>query len=596
MSNGFELFINIAPVAIVILIVAILTVLPYRKEPAAQSLLWYLSLCIWLLVTNIGELIAPPGNATVLFAKLEYIAFLYIPISWLSFSLRFTGWIKRNIKPLILSAICGPFIGILIVFTNEYHGLLWKEIYFYEWKTLSVLKPHYGPLYWVAFAYSWLSIGLGCLIIFRSYFKGESLYHRQSLWIVAGTLLPAMTSIINVTRQYHGIMKDFTPIGFAASGVFFLIGMYFHRLFWIMPVSRGAMLEDIDVGIIVLDRKGRVVDHNKSADRLLSLDEVMVGKECFQYPMLNTFLKDISYVPGVPIIEPQTGQSFINNRYLKCTMQSSGTPLNGTILIFEDISAQVSLANENMYIKNEFIKREKLASIGQLVAGLAHEINNPLGYIKSDIRSFKDLLEKLKHLIQSGEMDALYREMLSISSGIYEGLSRIEEVTRSLLQYVRNDPLDFSFETASLHDCIDSTLSILKIEFQRLAEIVRIFGTVPPLRMQKQAIKQVFFNLFSNALQAIEASYVETGKRGVLEIRTGSDNNIVWCEVMDTGKPIPSEQVNKIFDPFFTTKESGLGTGIGLGLCKDIIEARHKGKLTLISPDPVTFRIELPLK
>ncbi|HOJ98950.1 MAG TPA: histidine kinase N-terminal 7TM domain-containing protein [Termitinemataceae bacterium] len=595
MDNGFEFFINVAPVAIVILIVAILTVVPYRKEPAARPLLWYLGLCVWLLVTNIGELIAPAGALTVFFAKLEYVAFMYIPIAWLSFSLRFTGWITKLIKPLILIAIVGPAVGILLVFTNEFHGLHWSKIYFYEWKNLSVLKPQYGPLYWVAFVYSWLSIATGCIIIFRSYLKGETLYHRQSLWIVGGTLLPAITNILNLTRQYHGIMKDFTPIGFAASGIFFLIGMYFHRLFWIMPVSRSVIIQEIDVGILVLDRRGRIVDHNRRVDELLSLDTVMVGKDYRQFPFLTQLLREIGYEEGVTRNEPQVKQIFINNYFLKCTVQSNGTPPNGTIIMLEDVSAQVALLNENMFVKNEYIKREKLATLGQLAAGLAHEINNPLAYIQSNIRSLNDLLLELKRQVQSDSLEPLFGELAAITSGIYEGFERIEEVARSLLHIARNDPLEGTFEIASIHDCIESTLNIMKIEFQRTTDIVRKFGDVPPVRMQKQAINQVLFNLFTNALQAIEVQYAETGKRGILEIRTGCDETSLWCEIMDTGKPLAPDQVDKIFDLFYTTKTEGVGTGIGLNLCREIVEKKHKGRLFLVSPDPVTFRLELPL-
>ena len=596
MGNGFALFINIAPAAVIILIVAFITVLPYRKEPAAQSLLWYFTLCIWLLLTNIGELLAPSGKATIFFAKLEYIAFLYIPIAWLSFSLRYTGWITTYIKPLITVAIVGPAIGILVVFTNDMHGLLWQSIRFIEWHGFSVLKPEYGPLYWIAFSYSWLSIGLGSLIILRSYVIGESLYHRQSLWIVTGTLLPAITNLINVTRSYHGIIKDFTPIGFALSGIFFLIGMYFHRLFWIMPVSRGAILQEIDVGILVLDRKGKIVDHNKSVDTLLSLHEILVGKDYTQCPLLKQLLEEINFEPGSQIVESQTGQTYLNNRYLKCKIQPSKLPREGTFLILEDISAQVQLINENVYIKNEYMKRETLATIGKLAASLAHEINNPLGYIKSDIRSFNDLSTQIIQELKNEEKNEIHSELLHITAGIYEGLSRIEEVTRSLLNFTRRESFETAFEMISLHDCIETTLKIMRTELQRNAELIKKYGEIPLIWGQKQAINQVFFNLFSNALQALEAFYNETGKRGILEIRTGAADATVWCEIMDTGKPIAPDQVDKLFDLFYTTKKDGYGTGIGLNLCKEIIEKKHNGRLFITSTDPVTFRIELPIQ
>ncbi|MCX7655883.1 MAG: ATP-binding protein [Treponemataceae bacterium] len=599
MGSGFSLFVNIAPAAIVVLIVAFVTVFPYRKEPAGQALLWYIGLCIWLLATNILELIAPPGSQTILFAKLQYVAFLYIPIAWMSFSLRYTGWVTQSKPSLILLAIIGPVLGVLVVATNEYHGLLWKKIFFFESEGFSVLRPEYGPFYWIIFMYSWLAIAGGCVIILRSYIKGEKLYYRQSLWIILGTLLPAIANIFRLTNKIHGIVKDFTPLGFALSAVFFLIGMYFHRLFWVMPVSRGVLLEEIDVGVVVLDTLGRIVDHNKSGDQLLHLEDVAVGKPYTMYPLLSEVLNTIggyTSLKSFPSCE-RSGKVFCNGKTLKYTLQSSGMPLNGTVLMVEDISKEVALQTENSVIKSEYLKKEKLASLGQIAAGLIHEINNPIAYMKSDVRSLFDLLTNLSLTYSIDATDKNFQNIKDIVTGMYEGLSRIEDTTRSLLNFARNNPLEEdSQEEVLLHDCIETTLKIMKNEYQQTTDIIRHYGDIPPLRLYRRAINQVLFNLLANAVEAINVTFNETGIRGTIEISTGVSEGMVWCEILDTGKPIEQEHAQHIFDLFFTTKSPGWGTGIGLALCKEIVETKHKGKLSLVSLNPVIFRMELPLQ
>lgn len=596
MTSGFTLFINLAPFAQLALIASFAAAFPYRKEPAAQSLLWYLILCFLLMATNALELISRTDENTILFAKLQYIAFAYLPIAWISFSFRYTGWITHTIPALIVSAILFPVILPIVVFTNDSHHLFWRTIEIISNEGYSIIRPTYGPLYWLAFGYSWSAIFIGCVVLLRSYVTGQNLYHRQSVWIAAGCLMPAAANLLRITSPLHGIVKDFTPLGYALSGISFLLGMYLHRLFWVMPVSRGVLLQQIDLGILVLDRTGLIADHNAAADRYLGLDAVAVGQKTSRYPLILGFLKEAEVSPESGVAEKTTGQIFLNERHLSWTVQPAGSEANGIIAILEDVSERVRLQTENAFIKGEFLKRAKLASIGKLTAGLAHEINNPLSYLKSDVRCLSELLDRLiKDKCPDPDSEET-REVLSLANGINSGLERIEAAVRSLLSLTRQGSAETNREAVKLEDCLDSTLEIMKAEYRGIADVVKLYGETKAVRVQKAAINQVIFNILTNAVQGIREQFASIGRRGMIHVKTGTcegDPDRIWCEIMNTGTPIQAEDSGKIFDLFFTTRSGDDGTGIGLSLSKEIIEERHGGTLKLTSLDPVIFRIEL---
>jgi len=592
MITGFRLFVNIAPLAAVIMVFSLITVFPYRKEPAAQSLIFFILFVVWLLITNTAEMWAPIGPIMLLFAKLEYLAYVYIPVAWMSFCLRYSGWITYTRKKLLLFAIVGPAGLFLLVLTNEYHGYLWTKIAYFSSEGLSVMRPEHGPLFWFIIAYTWLLMGLGTLIIFRSHFSGQKMYYRQSLWILAGAVMPAVTNTINVFGLIPGLNKDFTPIGFALSGICFLAGIYFHRLLWIMPVARAVILQELPIGILVIDSRGWIVDHNQKVDELFNLDAVSVGRAGHEYAAVRNLYAVAGYTPGTALTGLRSGQMSLKEKTVSWSLQPANHGSKSVIVTVEDISASVSLRDEVSRIKTEFIHREKLASIGQLTAGLAHEINNPLGYLKSDVRSLQVLVERSYRA--RGETDA--GEIITITRGITEGLDRIENVIRSLLSFSRQGKLTSSRESYDLHAGIDTTLDIMHYEYQSVSGIQKQYGDLPLLHAEKNEINQVLFNIFTNALQAIKDRKKREDFVALIKIRTGACGSAVYCEIENNGTPITPEVRDRLFELFFTTKPENWGTGLGLNLSRDIIEHRHHGKLELVSIDPVIFRIELPVE
>ena len=261
--------------------------------------------------------------------------------------------------------------------------------------------------------------------------------------------------------------------------------------------------------------------------------------------------------------------------------------LNEEIEILDAISSQLSnaITRAELYQKNiqtvkelksamkelketqiQLINSEKMASLGQLVAGVAHEINTPVASIKSN----NGIVAKLLGSID----DADLKEMLSDINEIdKEAVNRISNIVTSLKKFVRLDEAEL--QEADINKELDLTLELIRHETKNRIEIVRNYGEIPAIKCFPNMLNQVFTNILINACQAIEG-------KGKIIITTEYKNKKLVVKIKDTGKGIPQNQLSKIFSAGFTTKGVGVGTGLGLAICTKIIE-KHKGEITVNS-------------
>lgn len=261
--------------------------------------------------------------------------------------------------------------------------------------------------------------------------------------------------------------------------------------------------------------------------------------------------------------------------------------------------------------QTHLLQSEKLASVGQLAAGVAHEINNPIGYINSNLTSLKNYVDDLLGLVaiyenaeaaftdtehlarikafkQKIDLEYLKTDALDLLEESHEGATRVKKIVQDLKDFSHLGGAD-DWQWANLHAGLESTLNIVNSEIKYKAKIIKEFGDLPEVKCLPHQLNQVFMNLLVNAAHAIE-------NEGIITLRTGTENNHAWVEVSDTGKGIAPEHLSKIFDPFFTTKPVGQGTGLGLSVSYTIIK-KHQGEIQLTSllGQGTTFRIVLPI-
>jgi hemerythrin-like metal-binding protein len=253
--------------------------------------------------------------------------------------------------------------------------------------------------------------------------------------------------------------------------------------------------------------------------------------------------------------------------------------------------------------QNQLMQSEKMAAIGQLAAGVAHEINNPVGFVNSNIGTLKTYTNQLLAVIaayengdpaaiaaarQKADLEFLREDLPTLILESQDGLSRVTRIVQDLKDFSHVDEAEQ--QQADLNAGIESTLNVVANEIKYKAEVHRQLGDIPAVRCVPAQINQVFMNLLVNAAQAIET-------RGSITIRSGTENGFVWFDVEDTGKGMSEEVQRRIFEPFYTTKPVGKGTGLGLSLSYDIIVKKHGGRFDVRSTPGVgtCFRLWLPI-
>lgn len=263
--------------------------------------------------------------------------------------------------------------------------------------------------------------------------------------------------------------------------------------------------------------------------------------------------------------------------------------------------------------QDQLLQSDKMASIGQLAAGVAHEINNPIGYTYSNlgtlrnyvinmfrlIETYDDALRELRaerperwktidDLKQRIDYQFLVKDLPQLLSESREGLERVRKIVQDLRDFSRAGYAE-EWALADLHQGLDSTLNIVWNDLKYKCEVQKHFGEIPQVECLSSQMNQVFLNILVNAGQAI-------ADHGTITISTGRSGDDVFVEIADNGKGIPQEHLGRIFDPFYTTKPVGQGTGLGLSLSYGIVR-KHGGKIEVRSQvgAGTTFRIVLPV-
>ena len=259
--------------------------------------------------------------------------------------------------------------------------------------------------------------------------------------------------------------------------------------------------------------------------------------------------------------------------------------------------------------QSQMLQTEKMASIGQLAAGVAHEINNPIGFISSNLNTLQKYTDRMTEFtrvqrdVVAHEASEAAREQLAsefkrlkldhivddipqLIAESLDGANRVRKIVQDLKTFSRVDETDY--KDSDVIECLESTINIVWNELKYKVTLHKDYGEIPHIKCYSQQLNQVFMNLLINGAQAID-------KEGEITIRTWQEDNGIGISFTDTGSVIPEATLGRIFEPFFTTKEIGKGTGLGLSISYDIIK-NHGGDIQVSSTEGAgtTFTISLP--
>ncbi|BBA70597.1 PAS domain S-box protein [Geobacter sulfurreducens] len=367
--------------------------------------------------------------------------------------------------------------------------------------------------------------------------------------------------------------------------------------------------------VLMVDRDGRIRRFNRSVAELagLSYDEVL-GRE-WRPLLLNRDMEQIRFTEcGGELFHRPTERWFFCAVYPYARGEREE---EGSVVTLHDTTEvkKVGEALEKAYgelkeAQTQMLQREKMASIGQLAAGVAHEINNPIGFIMSNLGTLGKYLERLRGFIAAQDeiinelegdeasrrlglakktlkIDYILEDVGNLVAESLDGAERVKQIVQDLKSFSRVDEAEV--KVVDLHECLESTINIVWNELKYKAVLNKEYGNVPLLMCNPQQLNQVFMNLLVNAGHAIEG-------HGEIGVRTWQEDGDIFIAVSDTGCGIPEELRARIFEPFFTTKEVGRGTGLGLSISYDIVK-KHGGEITVASEvgKGTTFTVRLPV-
>jgi PAS domain S-box-containing protein len=416
-----------------------------------------------------------------------------------------------------------------------------------------------------------------------------------------------------------------------------------------------ATLEATAEGILLLDRSGTILNMNQCFSRMWGFPDALlarrVDQEAFAF-MTHLMADPLAYTRDLANIHLDSDQESFDMLELadgriferRSRPARHAEQIIGRVFSFNDATERKAieqqLVHQNVRLEEvvqqrtaalsqqlaaltesnrkleeaqfQLLQSEKLASIGQLAAGVAHEINNPIGFINSNLGTLRDYVESLlaidaaythaQNALDPGVQLAfeavnalkadsdhafMVDDLRQLIKESRDGLERVKTIVRDLKDFARVGSAEWAW--ADIHQGLESTLNIVWNEIKYKATVEREYGTLPQVYCIPSQLNQVFMNLLVNGAHAIEG-------QGVIRVRTGCNDHQVWVEVIDTGIGIPAENLNRIFDPFFTTKALGKGTGLGLSLAWGIVQ-RHRGTIEVESQPGKgsTFRVVLPI-
>ncbi len=380
-----------------------------------------------------------------------------------------------------------------------------------------------------------------------------------------------------------------------------------------------------DTAVLLLDSEGRLI-HSNDAARVLAMRlhpqqaqvDPVVLLECVPEPGWQIAHRDGRWI----------GEVATQRNGLVLEVKAFAGVDRGVcrrFVIMSDISARSAREGElqrrhdelqSTYdrlssAQEQLLQSEKMASIGQLAAGVAHEINNPIGYVHSNLGTLQEYTEallalvdgyadalqsddpganrpQLKQLRDRLDVDFIVGDLPKLLEESREGIERVTKIVQDLKEFShieRDEPM----RPSDLRKGLESTLNIVWNDLKYKAKVDKHYGDVPPVECHLSEINQVFMNLLINAGQAI-------ADRGLITLAMGLEGDEVWVSIADTGCGIPEDVQQRIFDPFYTTKPIGRGTGLGLAIAYRIV-AKHHGRIEVSSRagEGSTFRIVLPV-
>ncbi len=535
---------------------------------------WALSYGFELATTNLGEML--------FWIKIEYVGISFLPACWFFFIVKFAGkdeWITSRNLSLVLII---PLITLLLVWTNEFHHLHYRSVSVDSSGPFPLLNIERGPWYYFHTLYFYVMLLWGIMLLLNKFRKANKVFKKQNLIILVSAFIPWIANIV----YFFGFRPlghiDVTPFAFISSVLLLSIGLVRFRLLDIIPIAREKVLESMKEGLIVADKKDRIIDLNSEIRGILSIGEPsLIGKQ-------------LSYIlPRQPefdeLIHSRTGghmQIEITKNDLPVYLELTLSPLyeeknvySGVVILFRDITHRVNAEKQVRLQAKELVALNKLKD--RLFSIISHDLRSPLLNLFDIIKMMDD------DLITPQEFSILIPQLSKNVGYTSDLLENLLYWSKSQLQGEVVKPVIINVKAMS-----ENVLHLIERSItEKQINVNNNIDEGSTIYADQDMIQLVIRNLISNAVKF-------SNRNGKINISSFSDGQFTRLCVEDDGVGISVEDLNKLFEiETFTTRgtDNEQGTGLGLLLCKDFIE-KNNGRIWVESAllKGSKFFIELP--
>ena len=531
------------------------------------------------------------------FFNLYYISICFLPIAFYFMAIIFENG-RLDFKRYYLLLFIIPITSLLLLWTNDLHHLFYKEY------SMS-LSTAYGPWFYVHTYYTFLIFGISLFILMRYSIKNAGLFSRQAILLIIGSLAPIIVNLLGSTGLLP-VSIYATPIAFSVTIICFTIGIFRFNLFKLTPIALQKIVDRMSDSYLVLNDDGTITDFNQTFLVTFKIKDIALRGQNF-----DTFCKNnkINYSKiKNAIIKTKDSKKTISFEYHVSrihkifsvevnTIYSDGASL-GTLILFKDITQHIQDMETIKNNQDILMERERLASLGQLIGGIAHNLKTPIMSISGAAEGLTDLVKEYDSSIDDPEVNS--QDHHDIAKDMNEWIVKIKEYTEymsDIITAVKGQAVTLS-ETENVSFDIDELVKrvdiLMKHELKNALIYMNVQMNAPKntkINGDINSLVQVINNMISNAIQA----YNGKTEQNIDLILNKSDGNLI-ISVRDYGCGLPQKVQDKLFKEMITTKGKN-GTGLGLYMSYSTIKAHFNGNITFESVEGqgTTFNIILPL-
>lgn len=600
-------FLTLFVLFISFLTTAVLSIVILKKIAKSQLRTWFLLTIACLLICDIGligqilfseKLGIPP----IYFDYFVYIGTCFLPVCLLFTSIVFSKT-KIKFKKSYLLLFVVPILSLLILWTNDYHHL------FYIKYSINLNETQYGPYLFIHSVYSYLLLLIALIRLIKYSIKNAGFFSKQSLLIILGTLIPLVVNIIS----YLGIINSnvyVTPITFTIAVFFFVIAIFKFKFLSIAPIALQRVVDRISDGYLVLNEDNKIIDFNKTLLSLFKLKDINLRDKNIFDIVKTAHIGDVdekkldrllSTTKNTIKTQSLTTHFDKLNKYFNIEFSSlnNNKTFLGTLILFKDITQHIEDMQTIKDNQDSLMESERLASLGQLIGGIAHNLKTPIMSISGAAEGLTDLVKEYDMSIENPSVN--FEDHHAIAKDMSVWIEKIKDYTEYMSDIITavkgqavtlSETENTSFDLEELVKRIDI---LMKHELKNAIIYLNVHMFIDSkivIHGDVNSLVQVINNMISNAIQAYNG---KTEEEINLDFNMDDNNNLI-ISIEDHADGLPQKVKDKLFKEMITTKGKN-GTGLGLYMSYSTIKAHFNGNITFESEEGkgTKFNIILPL-